>query len=472
MATDADCSPPQGTLIAGRYRLQDPLDRRAADAADEQHWRGFDEVLARSVMVTVLDAVGPDASDLLNSAVANGRVAHPGIASVFDAAAVDGCTYVVSEWVEGRPLSQLLGEGPLGSARSAAVLRAASEAVATLHGQGLVHGNLHPDNVVMTTDGGVKLTDLRTNADTDSTADVRCLGALLYVCLTGKWPSRLVGGAIAGVPDAPVDDDRLCEPRQVRAGVPGELSSLAMRALQPERSGLDAPRLVDELSGHAVKSHTGPLPVVEEVVEDRPRSAWRRSGIPIGILGLIAVAGLLVGMSLGAIPAPKGYPAFDSPRQKASPSPAAVTTPLSVTGASILDPNPLSDHTEGRGADLSHDGNPATSWRTDDYKNAKFGGLKPAGMGVLLDLGAVRRVRQVTVDVAESGATGVELMYGDSSGETFESYRLAGTQDASGNTVMFHLSAPISARYWVVRFSTLPPHNGQYGVGVAEVHFS
>ncbi len=474
MATDADCSPDQGTLFAGRYQLQDPLERSSDEPTRERHWRGFDEVLARPVMITVLQTSGRIADDLLAAAVANGRVSHPGVASVFDAAIVDGCTYVVSEWVDGTSLTALLREGPLPPAQAAAVVREAAEAVGAVHAQGLVHGNLHPDNVVLTSEGGIKLTDLRTNGGGKPAEDVHCLGALLYATLTGKWPSDIVGGGVTGLPDAPYDDDRLCAPRQVRAGVPGYLSALAMRAMSPE-SALTATSLGQGLDHHASEPAPSPLPVEE--VEDEPRrSAMRRVVLPISALLIIAMAGLILGVRLGALPTPEGtgLPFDNGVDTKPSPTPPAVAKPLPVAAATILDPSPNSDGQELDNAERVHDGNGSTAWRTDGYRSAEYGGLK-AGMGVLLDLGSKANVRKVTITLENAGGR-VELRSADTSGDEPEDFALVASQNPPATTFTFTLSAAKGARYWLLWFTSLPLNNrdsdNPYGVGVTEVRFN
>ncbi len=474
VSTDADCEPRQGTLFAGRYRLLDPCHSSEDVSGRPRHWRGFDEVLNRPVLVTVLLDDSPEGANLLASAVANGRVADPGIASVFDAANVDGCTYVVSEWVDGTTLGELLREqGPLPSARAAAVVQAAAETVASLHEQGLVHGNLDPGNVLLTTDGGVKLTSLRTSTDTDAHADVRRLGALLYAALTGRWPAAAAGCEARAMPPAPYEGGRLCEPRQVRAGVTGTLSLLAMRALDPVRSGITAGRLADVLVGPAAAP--AELPFAADLDPATSGRSWRRGAVLVGALLVISLAGLLVGFSLGAIKTPAGsyYPSFGR-GNKTAPSPpqtkpAAQTGGQAVVGARILDPE--GNGTETRHADLAWDGDPKTAWRTEDYKRPRFGNFKH-GMGILFDLGQSRSVRSVTVDVTEAGGQ-VELRSGDTSSDSPDAYRTIETSPSvSGRTLTFNLPSATQARYWLVWITLLPPHNNGYGDGIAEVTFS
>lgn len=469
VVTEDNCVPQQGTLFAGRYRLHEPCPSSVDVAGRPRHWRGFDEVLNRPVLVTVLLADTPEGANLLASAVANGRVAHPGIASVFDAANVDGCTYVVSEWVDGATLTESLHEqGPLPAERAAAVVQEAAETIAALHGQGVVHGNLDPGNVVLTTGGGVKLTSLRTNTDAAPEDDVRRLGALLYVALTGRWPAAAAGTGVPTMAEAPYESGRLCEPRQVRAGVSGTLSTIAMRALNPVETDTTAESLARELAGHATSPPL--LPWVEET-EPEPSRSWRSLVLLLSVLVVICLAGLVVGFSLGAIKTPRGsYPSFgpgkNNNKPAASAKPAAGAT-LPISDARILDPQ--GDGTELRHADLTHDGQLSTLWRTDDYSRPRFGNLKQ-GMGVLFDLGSPQSVRQVTLDVSAAGGT-VELRAGDEASDSPAAYRTVAQPTGAGTTLTFSVSPASKARYWLVWFTELPRHNDRYGVGVAEVQF-
>ncbi|MEP6696733.1 MAG: protein kinase family protein [Pseudonocardiales bacterium] len=463
MAADAHCVPQQGTLFAGRYRLEEPRPSAATVDGQPMHWRGFDEVLNRPVLVTVLLADTPAGAQLLASAVANGRVSHPGIASVFDAANVDGCTYVVSEWVEGTSLTDLLrANGPLPTARAAALVQEAAGTIAVLHQHGLVHGNLVPGNVVLTAEG-VKLTSLRSNTEADAADDVRRLGGLLYAALTERWPGSTTQIEIPELPEAPSEGDRLCEPRQVRAGVSRTLSSLAMAALDPVESGIDAEHLANGLIDHTDEAD---VPSLDDLEVTRRRS-WRRGAVLVGVLLVISVAGLVVGFLLGAIKPTAQYPLGIGGRAAPSPSPVAPAT-IRPVDARILDPQ--GDGTETHDARLTWDGKLSTAWRTDDYNRPKFGNLK-RGMGVILDLGSSRQVRTVTVDLTNAGGT-TELRASDDASALLETRSLIpAAVTASGTKLIFALSQPTRQRYWLVWFTELPPRGEKYGIGVAEVHF-
>ncbi|MEO6205498.1 MAG: hypothetical protein ABIO67_08970, partial [Mycobacteriales bacterium] len=109
-------------LVADRYRLIQPVEMPDTDEAPAAFWQATDEVLARVVAVRLLPAGGKAgksaAQPFLDAAGLAGRLSHPGLARVYDAALTPmpsersgrptDVAYVVSEWVEGRSLTDVL----------------------------------------------------------------------------------------------------------------------------------------------------------------------------------------------------------------------------------------------------------------------------------------------------------------------------------------------------------------------------
>ena len=141
----------------------------SATAADLQLWQGEDQVLARPVAIRLMIDTGlPTALEaihqLLDAARRSGQLVHNGAASTYDATttSADGLplAYVVSEWVNGVSLLDLLREAPLQPDRAAAVLLSVARVVAAAHAVGVTHGDLHPGDVIITSHGLVKVLDL------------------------------------------------------------------------------------------------------------------------------------------------------------------------------------------------------------------------------------------------------------------------------------------------------------------------
>ena len=136
-----------GDLLAGRYLL---LEAAATDGPAVL-WRATDDVLARTVAVKVLatptKAAREDAQPFLDAAVLSGRVNHPGLVRVYDAALEtrpgrgNDVAYLIREWVDGEPLDEhLTGVGALAAPDAADVLRQVADALTAAHASGLAHG--------------------------------------------------------------------------------------------------------------------------------------------------------------------------------------------------------------------------------------------------------------------------------------------------------------------------------------------
>lgn len=222
-----------GSVVASRFRLEDLLDERAG----ARFWRATDITLARSVAIHVIPADDRRAEAVLNAARTSATVTEPHLLRVLDAAREDEAVHVVHEWGAGVSLDRMVDEEPLDPRRAAWLVREVAQAITATHAQGVAHGRLLPENVLVTDTGSVKLIGFVVDAVlygrlspeetggaplSEHENDVRNLGALLYAALTGRWP----GTPASVVPEAPLDHGQVCRPRQVRAGVPRELDSL------------------------------------------------------------------------------------------------------------------------------------------------------------------------------------------------------------------------------------------------------
>jgi len=212
MGAISSCPLHTGAVLAGRYRLAAEVSRRTAAAGSTDTpgsaaitvWHGHDELLARPVAIKVHSPGGAPARGFLDTAATAGRLSHPGLARVYDAADNGECAYVVSEWVDGTTLGEALVDGPLDPGEATRLLRGAADAIAAAHRLGVVHGRLHPDNLLLTR-GGTKITDIAVHAQGAAPADdVHALGALLYAALTARWPLR----AASTLPPAPRENGR------------------------------------------------------------------------------------------------------------------------------------------------------------------------------------------------------------------------------------------------------------------------
>lgn len=184
-------------MVGGRYRLLRTIGRGGMGTV----WQAHDEVLGRDVAVKeVLPPTGLTDEEREEFAVrtfrearAAGRVAHPGVAAVYDVLEEQGHPWIVMQLVHSRTLGeQIRDEGPMSQLDVASVGLQLTEALRAAHAAGVLHRDVKPDNVLLTEDGRAVLTDFGI-ATTEDEAPVTRTGILIGTP-SFMAPERAAGG--------------------------------------------------------------------------------------------------------------------------------------------------------------------------------------------------------------------------------------------------------------------------------------
>ena len=217
-------SRPPGDLVGGRYRIVSRLGVGGMGVV----YKAIDTRLNRHVAVKALEdrrlLLPGSSSRLRTEALAAASLDHPYICKVYELVETGVETFIVMEFVEGETLASMLRRGAVPLQQTLQIGREIAEGLAEAHAHGIVHRDVKPANVMLTTSGHVKLLDFGVaGLDVASTsgsqtrtmtpevtvhagtpqymapeqaagqaitarADVFSLGVLLYECLTGALP--------------------------------------------------------------------------------------------------------------------------------------------------------------------------------------------------------------------------------------------------------------------------------------------
>jgi predicted Ser/Thr protein kinase len=139
----------------GRYRVI----RRLGSGGTGTVYQAADRMLGRTVAIKALHH--SQRLDLLRAEGRSlARLSHPNVVALHDLIEQDGRPYLVMEYVEGSNLEQWLAEhGSLGVEQALGVFRRIASAVQAAHAHGILHCDLKPANILISTAGEVKLTD-------------------------------------------------------------------------------------------------------------------------------------------------------------------------------------------------------------------------------------------------------------------------------------------------------------------------
>lgn len=358
-----------GVVLDGRYRLE----RRIGGGGMGDVWEGTDTILWRTVAVKVLLADLVDdrgfRERFRREARAIAVMQGPGVVEVYDYGEIEDedaqLAYLIMEYVDGKPLSRLLGLwGKLSAADSLRVVGGVAEALQVAHTAGIVHRDIKPGNILVRGDGSVVLVDFgiarvsnnltltttgvvlgtvtymspeqAAGENLTAASDLYSLGVVAHQCLAGSPPFK------ADTPLGVLSAHLRNAPPPLPSDIPYEVAEIVRRSLQkdPSTRWPDAAALAEAcretraalLAGRAPAMARTRVQPARQMAVGPPSGAHRRPDAGTGMR-----AGLQQGYENGHQTGPQAVPQPLQVPHPSAPSPVVPSSPPSPRSGVRLD---------------------------------------------------------------------------------------------------------------------------------------
>ncbi len=264
-------------LLAGRYELLEKIGEGGMAIVYKARCNLLNRYVAIKILRPEFTKDTAFIENFRRESQAAAGLQSPNIVSVYDVGNESNIYFIVMELIDGRPLSEIIEEeAPMHYTKVMEIGKQIASALETAHRKNIIHRDVKPHNIMITSDGIAKLADFgiaravssstlvnsevnkimgsvhyfspeqARGSHVDARSDVYSLGIVLYEMLTGKIPfdgQNPVQVALSHL------NDEIVPPSRLVAGVPPALEKLIMKATDkyPTRRFENAAAMLEEL---------------------------------------------------------------------------------------------------------------------------------------------------------------------------------------------------------------------------------
>ena len=279
-SADVQALPPNRSF--GDYELLERIGDGGMGVVYKACQKSLNRIVALKLLLLGPHAPPESVKRFRAEAVSTAALQQPNIVAIHEVGFSQGQYFIAMDYVEGRPLSELIRGTPLPPGRAARYLKTIAEAIHYAHERGILHRDLKPANVLIDASDQPRVTDFglakqlasasQTTPDSELTVtgqvlgspnymppeqaggrrtlsrrtDVYALGAILYHTLTGRPP--YLGDGLADIVQQVLHTDPVA-PRLLNGALPRDVETICLKCLEkePAKRYSTAQAMADEL---------------------------------------------------------------------------------------------------------------------------------------------------------------------------------------------------------------------------------
>ncbi|OQB14779.1 MAG: Serine/threonine-protein kinase PrkC [Firmicutes bacterium ADurb.Bin193] len=251
-----------GKILSGRYEIIEEIGNGGMAQVFKARCRLLNRFVAVKILRPEFASDGEFLARFKTEAQAAAALSHNNIVSIYDVGREDGLEYIVMEYVEGMTLKEYIKENKMLSWQQTVDFAIQiCHALSSAHKNGIVHRDIKPQNIILTPEGVLKVTDFgiaraatassvtitgntmgsvhylspeqARGGYTDAKSDIYSLGIVMYEMVTGRLPfegETPVTVAIKQIQEKPVS------PKEYNIAVPLAVETIILKAMNKDQS--------------------------------------------------------------------------------------------------------------------------------------------------------------------------------------------------------------------------------------------